>query len=71
MKATGRSGLLACAAAEMAGVPVGQFYDDDLDRSLRNLALGVPGPRSVPAGLSIESPHDPAHAFREDGLVKV
>ena len=40
----------------------------DLDRSLRNLALGVPGPGSVPAGLSIEAPHDPAHAFRADPL---
>lgn len=64
MTATGRSGLLPGSAAEVAGVPVGKLHDDDLDRSLRNLALGVPGPGSVPAGLSIESPHDPAHAFR-------
>ena len=43
VKATGRSGLLACEAAEMAGVPIGQVHYDDLDRSLRNLALGIPG----------------------------
>lgn len=64
MKATGRSGLLSSPVAEVAGVPVDQFYDDDPDRSLRNLALGVPGPGNVPAGLSVEPPHDPAHAFR-------
>ena len=54
VEATGRSGRLPSAAAEVTGVPVCQFHDDDLDRSLRNLALGVPGPGSVPAGLSIE-----------------
>ena len=68
MKATGRSGLLAGTVAEVASVPVGQFHDDDLDRSLRNLALGVPGPGSVPAGLGVKPPHDPAHAFRADPL---
>lgn len=68
MEATGRSGRLPSAAAEVTGVPVCQFHDDDLDRSLRNLALGVPGPGSVPAGLSIEPPHDSAHPFWADPL---
>jgi hypothetical protein len=68
VEATGGSGLLPGAASEVAGMPVCKVHHDDLYRSLRNLAHGVPGPGSVPAGLSIESPHDPAHAFRADPL---
>ena len=68
MEATGGSGLLSRAAAEVAGMPVRKVHHHDSYRPLRNLALGVPGPGSVPAGLSIEPPHDPAHALRADPL---
>ena len=68
VEATGRSGLLPGAVAEVLRVPVGKIHHNDLDRSLRNLALGVPGPGSVPAGLSVEPPHNSAHAFWADPL---
>ena len=68
MTATGRSGPLSGAASEAASMPIGEVHEDDFDRSLRNLTLGISDPGSVRAGFSIEPPHDPAHPFRSDPL---
>ena len=68
MKATGRSGLLPGAAAELTSLPVGEFYNNDLDASLRNLRLCVASPGIVPAGFGVHPPHDPAHALGADSL---
>lgn len=67
VEATGRSGLLPGAAAEVAGMPVCKVHHDDLHPSLQNPFFGFfPGPEASASQFHRITPQQTGQPVRRD-----